>query len=111
MNKNELYTESEKKIIDVYEAFGSIKKTSSETGYSWNKVVKTLSSRGYILSETHAEILDKYKNGMSVDEIALQLGLNKKTVQAYIPRKRPLYNEEQSPNALRIKKCREKHTI
>lgn len=107
MNKNELYTVSEKKIIDVYEAFGSIKKTSSETGYSWNKVVKTLSTHGYILSETHAEILDKYENGMSVDKIALQLGLNEKTVQAYIPRIRPLYNEEQSENALRIKKCRE----
>lgn len=44
---------------------------------------------------------------MSVNEIALQLGLNKKTVQAYIPRTRPLYNEEQSVNALRIKKSRE----
>lgn len=53
MNENELYTASEKKIIDAYEAFGSIRKTSSETGYSWNKVVKTLSSHGYILSETH----------------------------------------------------------
>lgn len=111
MDKNELYTASEKKIIDAYEAFGLIKKTSSETGYSWNKVVKTLSSHGYILSETHAEILNKYHNGMSVEKIATQLELNRKTVQAYIPRKRPLYNEEQSPNALRIKKCREKHTI
>lgn len=34
MDKNESYTASEKKIIDAYEAFGSIKKTSSETGYS-----------------------------------------------------------------------------
>lgn len=40
MDKNESYTASEKKIIDVYEVFGSIKKTSSEPGYSWNKVVK-----------------------------------------------------------------------
>lgn len=53
----------------------------------------------------------KYHAGMSVEKIATQLELNRKTVQAYIPRKRPLYNEEQSPNALRIKKCREKHTI
>mgnify|MGYP002707078348 CR=1 FL=1 len=108
MKNNTSYTESEKKIISAYERLGSVKKAASESGYSWNKVVKTLSTHGYVLSETHAEILRKYENGMNIPEIASQAGLNEKTVQSYIPRTRPLYNEEQSENAIRIKKCRER---
>ncbi len=34
------------------------------------------------------------------------MGLNEKTVQAHIPRIRPVYNEELSENAIRIRKCR-----
>lgn len=108
MKTNELNSGSEKVIIESYNKFLSVKATSIETGYSWNRIVKTLSSNGYVLSETHAEILDKYKNGMCTEKIASGMGLNEKTVQAYIPRTRPIYNEEQSKNALRIKKCRER---
>lgn len=110
MEKNTTCTRSESKIISEYKRLGSIKKTSSETGYSWNRVVKALSSHGYILSETHAEILDKYEKGTSVNKIASELNINAKTVQAYLPRVRPVYNEGQSINALRIKKCR-KHKL
>lgn len=101
-------TESEKTIINTYDSLQSVRATSKNTGYSWNKVVKTLSSNGYVLSETHAEIMNKYENGRSVEEIAKEIGINVKTVQAYIPRKRPVYNEDMSDNALKIKKCRER---
>lgn len=101
-------TESEKTIINTYDSLQSVRATSKNTGYSWNKVVKTLSSNGYVLSETHTEIMNKYENGRSVEEIAKEIGINVKTVQAYIPRKRPVYNEDMSDNALKIKKCRER---
>ena len=45
---------------------------------------------------------------MSIKRIAEEIGLNEKTVQSYIPRKRPIYNENLSDNALKIKKCRER---
>lgn len=69
--------ESEKKILESYKILQSVKATAKDTGYSWNRVLKTLSSNGYILSETHAEILDKFKAGRSVDEIAKEMSLNK----------------------------------
>lgn len=100
---------SEEKILESYKILQSVKGTAKDTGYSWNRVVKALSSNGYILSETHAEILNKFKAGKSADEIAKEMSLNEKTVQAYIPRIRPVYNENMSVNALRIKQSREKH--
>ena len=100
------YTESEKIILNTYNSLQSIKGTAKNTGYSWNKVVKTLSSNGYVLSETHAEILNKFENGRIIEQIAKEMSLNEKTVQAYIPRIRPVYNEELSENAIRIRKCR-----
>lgn len=108
MDENIYASKSDKLIIDSYNRFLSIRVTASETGYSWNKVVKALASNGYVLSETHAEILNKYENGMSIKRIAEEIGLNEKTVQSYIPRKRPIYNETPSDNALKIKKCRER---
>ena len=108
MYDNTSHSKSEKIIIESYDKLLSVRAVSLETGYSWNRIVKALSSNGYILSETHAEILDKLKQGMSVKQIASGIGLNEKTVQAYVPRRRPLYNENPSSNALRIKKCRER---
>ena len=102
--------DSVKEIIAAYESLGSVRATVLKTGYSWNKIVKTLSSRGYVLSETHAEILAKHELGFSNEEIASQIGLNKKTVQAYLPRVRPVYNENPSKNAIAIKKYRKKHS-
>lgn len=90
------YTESEKIILNTYNSLQSIKGTAKNTGYSWNKVVKTLSSNGYVLSETHAEILNKFENGRTIEQIAKEMSLNEKTV----------YNEELSENAIRIRKCR-----
>lgn len=100
---------SEEKILESYKILQSVKGTAKDTGYSWNRVVKALSSNGYILSETHAEILNKFKAGKNADEIAKEMSLSPKTVQAYLPRQRPVYNENMSVNALRVKQSREKH--
>ena len=98
----------DKDIYDTFRSTGSVSKTSKEIGCSWNKVVKSLSSSGVVLSDTHSAILDMRKSGMSVQEIARQLSLNPKTVQAYLPRVRPVYGENRSKDAKRIKEWRDR---
>ena len=96
------------RILEVYEETHSVKSTVKKTGCSWNKIVKTLSSEGIIINKTHALILEMYRKNISPDNIPKEIGCSKRTVMAYIPRKRPVYNENQSENALRIKRSRAK---
>ena len=100
--------DSTKIILQEYKNEQSIKVISLKTGYSWNKIVKTLSSNGIILNEKHAMILELYNKGISIKSIAKLLDLSVRTVKAYLPRTRPIYNEDMSENAKRIKKTREK---
>lgn len=99
----------DEEIMDAYKTLKSVRAVHKETGYSWNRIVKSLSSSGIVINETHALILKDYKNGMSPLEIAKQIGVNVKTVQSYLPRIRPVYGENLSKNALKIKKSRDKH--
>ena len=98
----------DKDIYDTFRSTGSVRETAKEIGCSWNRVVKSLASSGVIISDTHVMILDMHDAGMSVHEIARQLSLNSKTVQAYLPRVRPAYGENRSKNAKIIKEWRDK---
>lgn len=98
----------DKDIYYAYRSTGSVRETAKEIGCSWNRVVKSLASSGVIISDTHVMILDMHDAGMSVQEIARQLSLNTKTVQAYLPRVRPVYWENKSENAKRIKEWRDR---
>ena len=98
----------DKDIYDTFRSTGSVRETAKEIGCSWNRVVKSLASSGVIISDTHVMILDMHDAGMSVHEIARQLSLNTKTVQAYLPRGRPVYEENKSENAKRIKEWRDR---
>lgn len=97
----------DKEILDAYKLKKSIKATVAHTGYSWNRVVKSLSSNGIILNDTHQKIIDLYNHKIPVCDIASQLKISTKTAESYIPRTRPVYNESPSPNAMRIRKCRD----
>lgn len=99
---------STEEILDSWNRNGTIRSVAKETGYSWFKVVKALSSSFVIINDTHAQILDYHNKGKSVGEISSLLNLNERTVNAYLPRVRPVYGENQSANALRIIKCRSK---
>lgn len=99
----------DEKILELYDELGSIKAVSKRIRCSWNRVVKSLSTSGVVINPTHALILDYYDKGMTTDEISSQLGLNIKTVKSYLPRVRPIYGEDLSKNALKIKKWRGKH--
>lgn len=95
-------------ILLSWNEHGSIKGVANDLGCSWMKVVKVLSSEGIIINETHEQILECYSTGMKAEQIAERLKLSMATVMAYLPRTRPVYNEDLSANALRIKKCRER---
>ena len=98
----------DKDIWDAYLSLGSINKTAKHVGCSWNRVIKSLSSSDILINDTHEIILDLCESGMTPEQIAKQVGISVKTVQAYLPRVRPVYGENLSDTAKRIRKCREK---
>ena len=99
-------SESTEKILSIYDKTHSIKGVEKETHYSWNRIVKALSSEGIVINDTHALILPLHEKGKTIDEIAKYTCLSERTIQSYLPRIRPIYNENISDNAKRIKKSR-----
>ena len=95
-------------ILQAYEQTNSIDGTQKATGFSWQKIAKTLASNGIIANETQALIIDLYEDGKSVEEIQNSTGLSLATIHAYLPRIRPAYGENMSKNAKTIKAWREK---
>lgn len=102
-------SEIEREILDEYRRLGSVNAVVAKTHHSWNRVVKSLSNCGVVINDTHRIILNLHKKGMSAREIAEKLGLNFKKVQSYLPRVRPVYGENRSENAERIKEWRERN--
>lgn len=98
----------DEEILKAFNKSSSVKGTAEEIGCSWNRVIKSLSSSGIVINDTHEIVLDLYESGMTPDQIAKQVGINIKTVQAYLPRTRPVYGEGRSKNAEKIKKWRGK---
>ena len=95
-----------KNICHTYDKIGSIKGTAKQLGISWNRVVKVLSSEGYILNDKHEQIIMLHNQGLSIQKIADKVKLSVKTVQSYVPAKRPFYKYNQSKNAQRIARWR-----
>lgn len=93
-------------VLRAYNDTQSIRQTAKETGCSWQRVVKILSSNGVVINQMHRIILMLYEEGKSPEEIAKQIGYNEKVVKAYLPRKRPYYGVNPSDNAKAIKRCR-----
>lgn len=100
----------DEEIKELYDELGSVKAVSKRTRYSWNRIVKSLSTSGVVINPTHALILQYYEKGLTPLQIANQMNISVKTVQAYLPRARPVYGENLSKNALKIKRWRGKHS-
>ena len=94
-------------VIRAYQEKQTITGIHRITGYNWQKIAKILSTEGIIVNEHQALILDLYEKGKTADEISKATGFAYSTVISYLPRRRPVYNENLSANAMRIKKCRE----
>lgn len=97
-----------KDFIAAFSKTGTIKGTARELKCSQYRARKILSSEGIIINETHEKILKLAAGGMNVKEIAEKLSLNKKIVESYLPAVKPYYRINQSENAKRIQKCRER---
>lgn len=93
-------------IANIFNQEKTVRGVARRTGYSWNKIIKSLSTNGIIINDTHRKILSLYNAGMGREEIANQVHMSVRSVQCYLPRVRPVYGETISENAKRIKKCR-----
>lgn len=93
-------------VLSAYNRIGSVKGTAKECQICWQRVVKILSSNDVVSSDTHRKILNLYHEEKTPEEIAKSIGLAISTVRAYLPAVRPIYNENPSQNAKRIKQWR-----
>lgn len=96
-------------IVEKFKKGESVKSIAKNLSCSWNRVVKILSTKGYIINNTHEQILNLHEKGLAANEIADQLSLSVKTAQAYLPGIRGcIYNENISKNAENIQRMRKK---
>jgi hypothetical protein len=95
-------------IINTFDKTDSIKETAKQNHCSNHRVIKILSSNGIIINDIHGTILSLHEHGMDAEKISKQIGYNVKTVKAYLPATRPCYKVNQSENAKRIEKSRNK---
>lgn len=98
----------DEEILKAFNKSGSVSGAAKEVRCSWNRVIKSLSSSGIVINDTHEIILDLCESGMTPEQIAKQVGISVKTVQAYLPRVRPVYGENRSKNATKINEWRNK---
>lgn len=96
-----------KEIVDLYFTNNSILETAKAAGVSTVKVRKILITEGLWESDTSIKIGNLLKQGLTTDEIAENLYMSIKNVQAYMPYDRGIYGgEESSLEAIRSEKYR-----
>ncbi len=81
MSTDNLY----QRVIEVYRRTGSVKKTAETVGTSLVRAQRILITEGLWSSATSEKILNLYRMGKTVPEIAGELFISEKTVQAYLP--------------------------
>lgn len=81
------------KIIEDYRMTGSVLKTAQNLGTTLVKTQRVLITEGLWGSERSDEIGVLYNRGMAVPEIAKELFISEKTVQAYLPYTKGTYNK------------------
>lgn len=92
-------------INTVYQQEQSIKATDRKTGYSEQRVRKTLISAGVIPGR--ADVAALHEAGLTPDEIMHKLNLSRSAVYVNLPYMRTPYKlPDTTVNAQRIKKCR-----
>ena len=98
----------DEQIIEAFKEMQTVTGTHRKTGYNWQQIAKVLSTHSIVANNTQALILKLYDKGKNVKEISKLTGYAESTVVAYLPRVRPVYNENPSKNAQRIKKYRQR---
>ena len=86
-----------------------MKDVRRETGLHIETIRRILIDAGIAPSKRVGEAMRMYENGMTVQQVAKELGISEKKAATLKPYTRGSYSiGEKSVNALRIRKCREK---
>lgn len=93
----------DQRIIDDYMETHSVKDTASNLGISVIKVRRTLITVGLWSSRSSKAVGELLAKGLSTSEIAQQLSITEKAVEAYSPYKVGQYNAENKSSA--AKRC------
>lgn len=99
---------TDKGIINLWKEYESVKGVERNCKYSRYKIIKCLTTHGYVLNETHQRILQLYEQGKTIEQISKSVGVGVRCVKTYLPRVRPEYGQHYSPNAKNIHRWREK---
>ena len=81
MGNDDIYQQ----IIADYKITGSVKKTAQNVGTTLVRAQRILITEGLWSSPTSEKVVDLYARGKTVPEIAAELFVSEKTVQAYLP--------------------------
>ena len=73
------------KVIADYRITNSVKKTAQNVGTSLVRAQRILITEGLWSSHTSEQVGELFRKGMTTSEIAKQLVISEKTVQAYLP--------------------------
>lgn len=104
----------DQRIIDTYQELGSIKDTAKQLGVSDVKVRRTLITVGLWRSRSSDAVNELLSQELSVDEVAEQLHISRKAVEAYMPYSRGSYDaHEQSLDSVKSHnyRARKQHAL
>lgn len=96
-------------VISEYRKTGSVRRTARNVGTTLVRAQRILITEGLWSSETSRHVGKLYAEGKSVEQIAAELFVSPKTVQAYLPYTRNLQGyggDDRSEDALRAEKYR-----
>ena len=79
------YDDIYQRVVDTYKRIGSVKQTAQEVGTTLVRAQRILITEGLWSSQTSDKVVQLYNAGKSVNEIADELFVSVKTVQAYLP--------------------------
>ena len=96
-------------VSGIYSDTGELLRTAEEIGLSPLKVRKILVTAGVFVNDTAVMVNELYRDGKLPDEIREITGLNRSSVNGYLPYVKAPYNtKEVSLNAERIRVYRER---
>ena len=99
-------------VCTMYGWTHSVSETAKKLGISTGKVRKILITEGYNMGYSAGKVKELYEKGESIADISRKLHLSEKTVLAYIPYSKGVYNaQNRSDSALRCERYRNKRLM
>lgn len=103
-----LMIELQKQIVEFYLKNGSMKHTAIMFEISTQLVRRYLINAGVYSTPQIKAANELYSSGSTVEQIADSLCISRKAVISMLPYRKGTYKAPPSPNALRIRECRER---